>query len=51
MFNEKICVKSYAKGLKPTESSVMLTIIVIIIIIIIIVIFELACLPLKRSCD
>lgn len=50
MFNEKICVKSYAKGLKPTESSVMLTIIVIIIIIII-VIFELACLPLKRSCD
>lgn len=47
MFNERICVKSYAKGLEPTESSVTLTIIVIIII----VIFELACLPLKRSCD
>ena len=47
MFNERICVKNYAKGLEPTESSVMLTITVIIII----VIFELACLPLKHSCD
>ena len=46
MFNE-ICVKSYAKGLGPTESSVTLNIIVIIII----VIFALACLPLKYSCD